>query len=66
MTTLGRWVKWTLLGLLGLFLIWQLWLLGWLLRQGWVDTGKTRVTGLRHADSTVEQLEAQIKKTDAR
>jgi hypothetical protein len=63
MTTLGRWVKWTLLGLLGLFLVWQLWLLGWVLLWGWVDPGTTRFMEIRLAELQVKKPEAQLKKT---
>ena len=50
MSTLGRWVKLSLLGLVGLFLVWQLWLLGWVLLWGWVDPGTTRFMEIRLAE----------------
>ena len=36
MRTLGRWLKWGLLGLVGIFIAWQLWLLGGVLYWDWL------------------------------
>ncbi|MDP3639304.1 MAG: monofunctional biosynthetic peptidoglycan transglycosylase [Azonexus sp.] len=62
MKTLGRWVKWTLLGLIGLFFVWQLWLLGWVLLWSWVDPGTTRFMEIRLAELREKNPEARLKK----
>lgn len=62
MSTLGRWVKWTLLGLIGLFLAWQLWLLGWVLLWGWVNPDTTRFMEIRLSELREKKPEAQLKK----
>lgn len=62
MKTLGRWVKWTLLGLIGLFFVWQLWLLGWVLLWSWVDPGTTRFMEIRLAELHEKNPEARLKK----
>ena len=62
MNTLGRWVKWILLGLIGLFLAWQLWLLGWVLLWGWVNPDTTRFMEIRLGELREKKPEAQLKK----
>lgn len=62
MSTLGRWVKWILLGLIGLFLAWQLWLLGWVLLWGWVNPDTTRFMEIRLGELREKKPEAQLKK----
>jgi monofunctional biosynthetic peptidoglycan transglycosylase len=62
MKTLGRWVKWTLLGLLGVFLVWQLWLLGWVLFWGWVNPDATRFMEIRLVELREKKPDAEIRK----
>jgi len=61
MKTLGRWLKWSLLGLVGVFLLWQLWLLGWVLLWGWVNPGETKFMEIRLAELRVKNPQAQLK-----
>lgn len=61
MKTLGRWLKWGLLGLVGVFLLWQLWLLGWVLLWGWVNPGETKFMEIRLAELRVKNPQAQLK-----
>ncbi|WP_150428169.1 monofunctional biosynthetic peptidoglycan transglycosylase [Dechloromonas sp. CZR5] len=61
MKTLGRWLKWGLLGLVGIFLLWQLWLLGWVLLWGWVNPGETKFMEIRLAELRVKNPQAQLK-----
>jgi len=61
MKTLGRWLKWGLLGLVGFFLLWQLWLLGWVLLWGWVNPGETKFMEIRLAELRVKNPQAQLK-----
>ncbi len=61
MKTLGRWLKWSLLGLLGLFLLWQLWLLAWVLLWGWVNPGETKFMEIRLAELRQKNPQAQLK-----
>lgn len=61
MKTLGRWLKWSLLGLLGLFLLWQLWLLAWVLLWGWVNPGETKFMEIRLAEMRQKNPQAQLK-----
>ncbi|AXS81157.1 monofunctional biosynthetic peptidoglycan transglycosylase [Dechloromonas sp. HYN0024] len=61
MRTVGRWLKWGLLGLVGLFLLWQLWLLGWVLLWGWVNPGETRFMQIRLAELRQKVPDAQLK-----
>jgi len=62
MKTLGRWVKWTLLGLLGIFLVWQLWLLGWVLFWGWVNPDTTRFMEIRLVELREKKPDAELRK----
>lgn len=61
MKTLGRWLRWGLLGALGLFLVWQLWLLGWVLFWGWFNPGETRFMEIRLAELRQKAPQAQLK-----
>lgn len=61
MKTIGRWLKWSLLGLIGLFLLWQLWLLGWVLLWGWVNPGETKFMEIRLAELRVKNPQAQLQ-----
>ena len=61
MKTLGRWLKWSLLGLVGLFVLWQLWLLGWVLLWGWVNPGETKFMEIRLAELRLKNPQAQLK-----
>lgn len=61
MKTLGRWLKWCLLGLIGVFLLWQLWLLGWVLLWGWVNPGETRFMEIRLAELRLKNPQGQLK-----
>ena len=61
MKTLGRWLKWSLLGLIGVFLLWQLWLLAWVLLWGWVNPGETKFMEIRLAELRVKNPQAQLK-----
>ena len=61
MKTLGRWLKWSMLGLVGVFLLWQLWLLGWVLLWGWVNPGETKFMEIRLAELRVKNPQAQLK-----
>ncbi len=61
MKTLGRWLRWGLLGALGVFLVWQLWLLGWVLFWGWFNPGETRFMEIRLAELRQKAPQAQLK-----
>ena len=61
MRSIGRWLKWAVLGLVGLFLIWQLWLLGWVLLWGWVNPGETRFMEIRLSELRQKVPDAQLK-----
>lgn len=61
MKTLGRWLKWSLLGLVGLFVLWQLWLLGWVLLWGWVNPCETKFMEIRLAELRLKNPQAQLK-----
>ncbi|WP_434514876.1 monofunctional biosynthetic peptidoglycan transglycosylase [Dechloromonas sp. ARDL1] len=61
MKTLGRWLKWCLLGLVVIFLLWQLWLLGWVLLWGWINPGETKFMEIRLAELRVKNPQAQLK-----
>ena len=62
MRTLGRWLKWGLLGLVGIFIVWQLWLLGWVLYWNWVNPGTTRFMEIRLGELREKNPAAQLKK----
>ena len=62
MRTLGRWLKWGLLGLVGLFIAWQLWLLGWVLYWNWVNPATTRFMEIRLGELREKNPAAQLKK----
>jgi monofunctional biosynthetic peptidoglycan transglycosylase len=61
MKTLGRWLKWSLLGLVVIFLLWQLWLLGWVLLWGWINPGETKFMEIRLAELRLKNPQAQLK-----
>jgi monofunctional biosynthetic peptidoglycan transglycosylase len=61
MSTVGRWLKWSVLGVVGLFLIWQLWLLVWVLLWGWVNPGETRFMAIRLAELRQKTPDAKLK-----
>lgn len=61
MKTLGRWLKWSLIGLLGLFVLWQLWLLGWVLLWGWVNPGETKFMEIRLAELRLKNPQARLE-----
>jgi len=62
MKTLGRWVKWTLLGLLGIFLVWQLWLLSWGLSWCSVIPDTTRFMEIRLVELREKKPDAELRK----